>query len=432
MESPDYLLLDPDELEEHHKYMLKTGLGKEEFLESEWNCMGIKLKNFLSFDGHPRVRSTTTPGQGAKETHSNALRIMRVLCCQIILPSMENRGPRAAANDSSENSSGTKGKEPPLVVADLLASIRERRQKEKAKEADEAFFRPRKVERYDWSKYDPDASDDDVDVWKMKSASVPDGASMASYEPCSSSEDGSSIHEPSFPSDFGSSNISLGSSMLMSPEQPRLPTICARTVPPVRSNRYLGNPGPVGSDSLSRDLRRLAARDRDPKPDREHTASGSLSVEPLRLVKAIGKDSSSTTPSSKSKGSTSGRSSSSVTSGKSQASTIRPGSSQRSEGHDSVITVIERPVTLKAAVSLSRTQSKRKARIATEPHAAQSSDTVPPPEDKPRAPKTARPRNHTRRSSLQMPLASPRIGGGSRPPLVGQRLWRIPQLLRCR
>ncbi|KAK8034501.1 hypothetical protein PG993_009496 [Apiospora rasikravindrae] len=351
MESPDYLSLDPDELEEHHKYMLKTGLGKEEFLESEWNCMGIKLKTFLSFDGRPRIRSTTTSVKEASETHSNALRIMRVLCCQIILPSIEKRGPRSAANASSENNSGTKRKEPPPVVADLLASIRERREREKAKEADEAFFRPRKVERYDWSKYDPDASDDDVDVWKMKSVPEQDGASMASYEPYSPSEDGSSIQEPSFPSDFGSSTLSLGSGMLMSPEQPRLPAICARTVPPVRSNRFLGKPGPVGSDGLSRDMRRLAVRNRDPKPDREHDTSGSMSAEPLRLVKAIGESSPSTRSCPKSKGSTSGRSSSSATSSKSRASTVRPGSSQRSEGQDSVVTVIEHPVTPKTAIA---------------------------------------------------------------------------------
>ncbi|KAK8038050.1 hypothetical protein PG994_014817 [Apiospora phragmitis] len=231
MAHPDYYFLDPDEMEEHHN-----------------------SRTSLSFDGRPRVRGITTPDQDTTETESKAMRFMRVLCCQIILPHIRGKGPRDIANGTTEHKSGTKAKVPPPVIKDLLASIRTRREKQKAKEADEAFFRPRKVERYDWSKYDPEASDDDVDVWKVKSLSEPDESSVVSYEPCSPSDDGSSIHEPEFPSDFGSSTLSFGDSLLMSPEQPLLPAICANTVPPVRSNRFLDSKqGTVDSVGLSRE-----------------------------------------------------------------------------------------------------------------------------------------------------------------------------------
>ncbi|KAK8012596.1 hypothetical protein PG991_009971 [Apiospora marii] len=412
MAQPDYLSLDPDELQEHHKYMLKTGLGEEKFLESEWNCMGMKLKAFLSFDGGPRVQETTEP-------ESKAMRVMRVLCCQIILPNSKQGASASKANDSTEHRSSIKGTELPPAAADMLASIREKRRLQKGKEEDEAYYRHHKVERYDWNQYDPDASDDDVDVWKVKPSSEPDELSVASYEPCSPSDDGSSIGSPVLPSDFGASTLSFGASLLTGPERPplprTLPSICARTVPPVLSSRSLDKRGVGDSVGVSHETRRR----RDPTQDGEHRTLNTQSVDPPRVGNVPGNNTpfaaslksresvSSSGPSSPSS------SSSSATSANSRDSTIRPGSSQ-----GSVVMVIE-SVTPKSKVSLARSPSNQKARLTTEHPVIHSEEENPPPEDQTRPPTTARPRLHSRRKSLQMPMASPRIGERSRPPLSG-------------
>ncbi|KAK8100827.1 hypothetical protein PG999_011201 [Apiospora kogelbergensis] len=307
MAPPDYLFLDIDQLEDHHKYLLKSGLGKEEFLESEWNCMGIKLKNFLSFDGRPRVRDQETPG-----SESGAMRLLRVLSCNIILPSIRGRGSRSSVAYSTEPQSYTKSKELPPTAAALLAEIREKKKQQKAKEADEAFFRHHKVERYDWSKYDPDASDDDVDVWKLKPEWDSDESSVVSCEPCSPSEYESSIHEPRFPSDFGSSTLSLGDSLLMcpeQPEQPRLPTRIARTVPPVIPNRSLTTQLDESIADVARQMRRITVSDtrKEPSgagttmPGEERHATDTRSTDSHRSVKALDKHAPLTGFSSKSK-----------------------------------------------------------------------------------------------------------------------------------
>lgn len=412
MAPPDYLSLDPDELEEHHKYMLKTGLGEEKFLESEWNCMGMKLKAFLSFDGRgePRVQETT-------ESESKAMRIIRVLCCQIILPNSKRGASSSNANDPTERRPGIKGTELlPPAAAGLQAAICEKRRQKKEKEDDEAYYRHHKVERYDWDQYDPDASDDDVDVWKVKPLSEPDASSVASYEPCSPSDDGSSIGEPVLPSDFGASTLSFGASLLTGPEQPPLPAICARTVPPVLLNHSLDEQVVGDSVGVSRETRRRKA----PTPDEDRTPD-TRSVDSPKLVEVPGEN---TPLASYSKSrddvsrSSSSSSSSSVTSANSRASTIQPGSSHRSTGQASVITVIKSG-TPEPRVGLSRSPSYQKARLTTESPVIRSREEDPLPEVKTRPPTTARPRHHARRRSLQMPMASPRIGERSRPPLSG-------------
>lgn len=414
MAQPDnYLFLDPDNLAEHHKYMFKTGLGEEEFLESEWNCMGMKLKAFLSFDGRPRVRGISPPDKDTTEPETKAMRRMRVLCCQIILPNSKGGASYSTTNNSTEHRSDIKGKELPPIAAGIMASIREKRRQEEEKETDKAYYRHHKVERYDWSQYDPDASDDDVDVWKVKPLAEPDELSMASYEPCSPSDDGSSIEEPNFPSDFGASTLSL----LTGPEQPRLPALCARTVPPVLSNRSLDRRGVKDSFGVSKETRRR----KDPTPDKEDCTPDTQSVHSPRLGKALS-DAPSATSSSKSSKcvSKSGPlASSSAISVSSRDSTTRPGSSQRSAGQDSAVTAIQHPVSPKSKVSLSRTPSNRKAGLTTEPPPMHPSGENLPPEDATRPPSTTRPRHHSRRRSLQMPMASPRIGEKSRPPLSG-------------
>ncbi|KAK8855638.1 hypothetical protein PGQ11_011550 [Apiospora arundinis] len=426
MAQPEYLLIDIDELEEHHKYLLRSGLGNEEFLESEWNHMGFKLKNFLSLDGRPRTIKQETTG-----SESRAMRLLRVLCCNIILPSIRGRESRSTAADSTEPRPYTKSRELPPASAAILAKFREKRKEQETREKDEAFFRHHKVERYDWSKYDPDASDDDVDVWKIKPSTDMDEISMASYEPCFPSEYESSIHEPSFPSDFGSSTLSLKPSFLMCPEQPRLPAVCAKTVPPVLSNRSLDPKGAEDSADVSRQTRcavvsqkahmpEKSSGEGAPKPGRKHLVRENWSINPPRPLEPS-TDHSSSTPfssgSSKS-GSTSGVSSSSVVSDNSGASTIRPRSLRRSERRNSIVTVIG-PETPKTKVSLSRGQPKQKPRLVIEPPSIQPPGEIPPMENMAQPPPITRSRNHSRRKSLQMPLASPRIGDGSRPPLCG-------------